>query len=71
MKNAHTKNKIVGTVLAVFGVGLMTIGALSYQVASADALVAERADWVAILIAGGLILVIAGIVMMVSFFLID
>lgn len=53
--------KLASTVIAAVGAVVVLSGVIGFQSVSADPVVAETADWSLLLIAGGAILIIAGI----------
>ena len=59
MRKKHYK--LAGTVIAAVGAVVVLSGVIGFQSVSADPVVAETADWSLLLIAGGAILIIAGI----------
>ena len=63
--------KLVGTIVAAVGAIGVVIGAAGFRSVSADPMVAEQADWSFLLMAGGAILIIAGIVLSLWLFASD
>ena len=55
--------RLAGIAVAVMGAVVVLSGAIGFQSVSADPVVAEKADWSLLLIAGGAILIIAGIIL--------
>ena len=62
------KHKVIGSVLAVAGFGISTVGIFGTQLISADTNVGEIADSSTILIAGGGILVVTAIIILAVLF---
>ena len=54
-----------GTLVAILGGIVSLVGFISFQYASADAIVSEKSDIAYLLVAGGAILVIAGLFIVV------
>ena len=63
--------KLAGTLVAVMGAVVVLSGVIGFQSASADPVIAERADWSLLLMAGGAILIIAGIILSLWLFASD
>ncbi len=63
--------RLAGSIIAVMGAVVAVAGVVGYQSASADPVVAGKADWSLLLMAGGGILVIAGIILTVWLFASD
>jgi len=63
--------KLAGTVIAIVGAVVALSGVVGFQGVSADPVVAEKADWSLLLIAGGAILIVAGIALSLWLFASD
>ena len=63
--------KLAGKLTAAMGAVVVLVGVVGFQSASADPVVAEKADWSLLLMSGGAILIIAGIVLSLWLFASD
>lgn len=63
--------KLAGAVISLVGAAVVFVGTVASQIASADPVVAERADWSLLLMVGGGILIIAGITLTLWLFVSD
>lgn len=63
--------KLVGTVIAAIGAIGVIVGVAGFRSVSADPMVAEQTDWSFLLMAGGGILIIAGIILSLWLFASD
>ena len=63
--------RLAGTAVAAVGAVVVLSGVVGFQSVSADPVVAETADWSLLLIAGGVILIVAGIALSLWLFSTD